>query len=69
VSRYKPNYKCPFCGSEELKHWTLMGSNRHYTILCTGCGCLGPTYEMDEPNTKFGQKGAVMLWDKRFSKS
>mgnify|MGYP003149006061 FL=1 len=46
-----------------------MGSNRHYTILCTGCGCLGPTFEMEEPNTKFGQKGAVMLWDKRFSKS
>ena len=63
----KPKLKpCPFCESDKLKPWRMLGSPRFYQILCTSCGTLGPMFE-EYDSLKKGTEGSIALWNKRGS--
>lgn len=56
---------CPFCGnSMQLKSDLLLGSNRHYSVRCSDCGCYGPIAE-EWDGKKNGDSKAFILWNKR----
>jgi len=55
---------CPFCGSTQLRGEILLGSNRHYSVKCSDCGCTGPIAEVWD-GKKRGDEQAFILWNKR----
>lgn len=58
--------KCPWCpptDNSNLDLWLLLGSNRHYCISCSNCGCKGPIVE--EENRKIAFRLASELWNAR----
>lgn len=57
---------CPFCESNEVKPWRMLGSPRFYMIMCTECGALGPMFE-EYDSSKKGTEGSIALWNKRGS--